>query len=105
MFLSFIPAWLACCLLYGTSTRQQVLSEPLPAMSSRGAACVLISLSVALLVNALPSVSALIVGLSLVCCLLPLITLISAYGRGYLIGATVLVGVSCVLFYLMGASA
>ena len=94
MFLSFIPAWLACCLLFGTSPRQTILNKPLPVISSRLIAVILLGAMLLQLFMNLPTVSALITGFALVCCFLPLITLISAYKKYYLVLASLVV---CVL--------
>jgi hypothetical protein len=94
MFLSFIPAWLACCLFFGTSQRQTFLKKPLPLLSSRIIGLILLWGMLLQLFIHLPTVSALITGFALVCCFLPLITLISAYKKYYLALASFLV---CVL--------
>lgn len=94
MFLSFIPAWLACCLFFGTSQRQTLLKKRLPVISSRLIAVILLGTMLLQLFMHLPTVSALITGFALVCCFLPLITLISAYKKYYLVLASFLV---CVL--------
>ncbi|MFT5815494.1 MAG: hypothetical protein ACI9VT_003267 [Psychroserpens sp.] len=94
MFLSFIPAWLACFLLFGTSQRQTVFVKPLPVIISRVVAVILLCAMLSQLFLYLPTVSALITGFALVCCFLPLITLISAYKKYYLVLASFLV---CVL--------
>jgi len=91
MFLSFIPAWLACCLLYGASSKQKIFNKPLPAKKSWFTALLLIGVVVAILLFTLPTVSALILSLSLVCCFLPLITLISAYKKQYLYLSTAVI--------------
>ena len=91
MFLSFIPAWFACCLLYGASPKQKILNKPLPFQKSWLTALLLIGLVVAILLFALPIVSALIMSLSLICCFLPLVTLISAYKRQYLYLSTAII--------------
>jgi len=105
MFLSFIPAWLGCCLLYGASPQQKILSQSLPTVSSRLGAALLIMLSGILLFNAMPLVSGLIAALTLVCCFLPLITLLAAYGRLYLKVATVVISVMSIVFYSLGGAA
>jgi hypothetical protein len=94
MFLSFIPAWMACCLFFGTSQRQTLLKKPLPVISSRVIAVILLGIMLLQLFMHLPTVSALITGFALICCFLPLITLISAYKKYYLVLASFLV---CVL--------
>ena len=91
MFLSFIPAWLACCLLYSASPKQKILKEALPTKISWLTAFILFGLMVFILFEYLPAVSALITGLSLICCFLPLITLISAYKKQYIYLATTVV--------------
>jgi hypothetical protein len=91
MFLSFIPAWMACCLFFGTSQRQTLLKKPLPMISSRVIAVILLATMLLQLFMHLPAVSALITGFALVCCFLPLITLISAYKKYYLVLASFLV--------------
>jgi hypothetical protein len=91
MFLSFIPAWMACCLFFGTSQRQTLLKKPLPMISSRVIAVILLATMLLQLFMHLPTVSALITGFALVCCFLPLITLISAYKKYYLVLASFLV--------------
>jgi len=101
MFLSFIPAWLACCFLYGSSQRQTLLKKPLPALPFRITAILLLWLMILQLFNHLPTVSALITGLSLVCCFLPLITLISAYKKQYLWLSSTLVFALSVTFTLI----
>ncbi|NRA62275.1 MAG: hypothetical protein HRU25_15535 [Psychrobium sp.] len=103
MFLSFVPAWLACCILYGSSRHQKILVKPLPAKMSALIAALFVVLSIYLLVSVLPTVSAFIVAFTLICCLLPLITLISAYGQQYLTCSTALVIVGCGSFELIGA--
>jgi hypothetical protein len=102
MFLSFIPAWLACCLFYGTSKRQTLLKNPLPALPSRITAIILLWIMLLQLFIHLPAVSALITGFALVCCFLPLITLISAYKKYYLLLASILIGVFSIAFSSMG---
>ena len=103
MFLSFIPAWLACCILFGTSQRQTVLKKPLPVKSSRVVVVILLCAMLLQLFAHLPTVSALITGFALVCCFLPLITLISAYKKYYLVLASVFVCVVSIAFSIMGA--
>jgi hypothetical protein len=102
MFLSFIPAWLACCLLYSTSKNQHFFKEPLPAVPTRLTAIILMWIMVVLLFQVLPSISALITGFSLICCFLPLVTLIAAYKKHYLYLTSVLVCLFSVMFTLMG---
>jgi len=51
----------------------------------------LLGLMFTILIMHLPTVSALITGLSLVCCFLPLVTLISAYKKYYLHLSSVLI--------------
>jgi hypothetical protein len=104
MFLSFIPAWLACCLFYGTSQRQTVLKKPLAALPYRVTATMLLWLMLLQLFMYLPTVSALITGFSLVCCFLPLITLISAYKKYYLLLTSVLVCLFSIVFSAVGGS-
>jgi hypothetical protein len=104
MFLSFIPAWLACCLFYGTSQRQTVLKKPLAALPYRVTATMLLWLMLLQLFMYLPTVSALIKGFSLVCCFLPLITLISAYKKYYLLLTSVLVCLFSIVFSAVGGS-
>ena len=94
MFLSFIPAWLACCLFFGTSQRQTLLKKPLPVISSRIIAVILLGAMLLQLFMHLPTVSALITGFALVCCFLPVVTLVSAYKKYYLVLASLVV---CVL--------
>ena len=84
MFLSFIPAWFACCLWYGSSSKQTFLKKSLPIFASRITVVVLLVVMLLILFKHLPTTSALITGLSLVCCFLPLVTLISAYKKYYL---------------------
>lgn len=84
MFLSFIPAWLACFIWYGTSSRQTFLKKSLPKLVSSITVVILLLLMLVILLQHLPTVSALITGFSLVCCFLPLVTLISAYKKYYL---------------------
>lgn len=84
MFLSFIPAWLACLIWYGTSSRQTFLKKSLPKLVSSPTVVILLSLMLFILLQHLPTTSALITALSLVCCFLPLVTLISAYKKYYL---------------------
>jgi hypothetical protein len=102
MFLSFIPAWVACCLFYGTSQRQALLKKPLPALSFRITAILLLWVMLLQLFRHLPTVSALITGFSLVCCFLPLVTLISAYKKQYLWLTSVLVFALSVSFTVIG---
>ncbi len=103
MFLSFIPAWMACCLFFGTSQRQTLLKKTLPVISSRVIAVILLATMLLQLLMHLPTVSALITGFALVCCFLPLITLISAYKKYYLVLASFLVcALSIVLSVLEG---
>jgi len=101
MFLSFIPAWLACCLLFGTSQRQTLLNKPLPVISSRLIAVILLGAMLLQLFMHLPIVSALITGFAVVCCFLPLVTLISAYKKYYLVLASFLVCVLSIAFSVM----
>jgi len=84
MFLSFIPAWLACLIWYGSSSKQKLLKKSLPILVSSITVLMLLGLMFTILIMHLPTVSALITGLSLVCCFLPLVTLISAYKKYYL---------------------
>ncbi|WP_057830024.1 hypothetical protein [Colwellia sp. TT2012] len=84
MFLSFIPAWFACCILYGSSSKQKVFKKSLPILVSRVTVVILLALMLIILLQHLPTVSALITALSLLCCFLPLVTLISAYKKYYL---------------------
>lgn len=102
MFLSLIPAWLACCLFYGTNQRQTLLNKPLPALSFRITAILLLFVMLFQLFRHLPTVSALITGLSLVCCFLPLITLVSAYKNQYLWLTSTLVFVLSISFAVIG---
>lgn len=76
--------------------------QPLPAMLSKAGAGVLIVIMTSLLLTSLPTVSGLILALTLVCCLLPLITLIGAYGRSHLLVATMVVTSTSVCCYLLG---
>jgi hypothetical protein len=102
MFLSFIPAWLACCLFFGTSQRQTLLKKSLPVLSSRVIGVILLWGMLLQLFVHLPTVSALITGFALVCCFLPLITLISAYKKYYLVLASFLVCLLSIVFSFMG---
>ena len=104
MFLSFIPAWLACCLFFGTSQRQTLSKKTLPVISSRVIAVILLGVMLLQLFMNLPMVSALITGFALVCCFLPLITLISAYKKYYLVLASFLVCVLSIVFSVMEGS-
>ena len=104
MFLSFIPAWLACCLFYGTSQRQTLLKKPLSVVPSRITAIILLWIMLLQLALHLPTVSAFITGFALVCCFLPLITLISAYKKYYLVLTSALVCVLSIMFFVMGAN-
>lgn len=105
MFLSLIPAWLACCLFFGTSQRQTLLKKTLPIISSQVIAVILLGIMLLQLFMHLPTVSALITGFALICCFLPLITLISAYKKYYLVLASFLVcALSIVLFVFEGGS-
>ncbi len=101
MFLSFIPAWLACCLFFSTSQRQTLLKKPLPVISGRIIAVILFGAVLLQLTMHLPMVSALITGFALVCCFLPLITLISAYKNYYLVLASFLVCVFSIAVTVM----
>ena len=105
MFLSVIPGWLACCLLYGSSDKQQVWRQPLPAMLTKIVGGILIAVMTSLLLVSLPTISGLILALSMVCCLLPLITLVGAYGRSHLLVATMIVTSTSLVFYLLGGTA
>jgi hypothetical protein len=98
MFLSLLPAWVACCLFYGTSQRQTLLKKPLSVIPFRITAILLLWVMLLKLFVHLPTVSALITGLSLVCCFLPLVTLISAYKNQYLWLTTVFVFILSVSF-------
>jgi len=104
MFLSFIPAWLACCCLYGSSQRQTLLKESLPALPLRIMAIILLCMMLVALLNHLPTASALITGLSLVCCFLPLVTLISAYKKQYIWLTTTLVFALSIAFTVIGGN-
>jgi len=104
MFLSFIPAWLACCLFYGSSQRQTLLNKTLPAVPSRITAIILLWIMLLQLIMHLPTVSAFITGLALVCCFLPLITLISAYKKYYLVLTSVLVCLLSITFFVIGVN-
>ena len=84
MLLSFIPAWFACFIWYGSSPKQTFLKNSLPMLISRITVAVLLGLMLFILFKHLPTVSALITGLSLVCCFLPLVTLIASYKKYYL---------------------
>ncbi len=83
MFLSFIPAWFACCLIYGSSKRQLLFTKPLAIKPAILTAVILLIITQSILFKALPMPSAWITGLALVCCFLPLVTLISAYKKFY----------------------
>lgn len=102
MFLSFIPAWLACCILFGTSQRQSVFKKKLPVLPSRIIGVILLCAMFLQLFLYLPTIAALITGFALMCCFLPLITLISAYKKYYLGLASFLVGVLSITFSVMG---
>ncbi|MFT5757849.1 MAG: hypothetical protein ACI9LM_002585 [Alteromonadaceae bacterium] len=102
MFLSFIPVWLACCLFYCTSKRQTLLKKPLAALPYRVIATILLSVMLLQLFKYLPTVSALVTGLSLMCCFLTLITLISAYEKYYLLLTSALVCVLSIAFSMIG---
>jgi magnesium-transporting ATPase (P-type) len=91
MLLSFIPAWLACAILYGTSAKQKILPRKLPLLPSLVAIMVLLFLAQIILAQYLPVITVIIVVFSLVCCFLPIITLISAYKNRYLLMSTGLV--------------
>ena len=91
MLLSFIPAWLACAILYGTSSKQKVLTRKLPLLPSLVAIIVLLFLSKIILAQYLPVITLTIVVFSLVCCFLPVITLIGAYKNRYLLMGTGLI--------------
>lgn len=91
MLLSFIPAWLACAILYGTSAKQKILPRKLPLLPSLVAIMVLLFLAQIILAQYLPVITVIIVAFSLVCCFLPVITLIGAYKNRYLLMSTGLV--------------
>lgn len=91
MLLSFIPAWLACVILYGTSAKQKVLPRKLPLLPSLVAIIVLLFLAKIILAQYLPAITVIIVVFSLVCCFLPVITLIGAYENRYLLMSTGLI--------------
>lgn len=91
MLLSFIPAWLACAILYGTSAKQKILPRKLPLLPSLVAIMVLLFLAQIILAQYLPVITVFIVAFSLVCCFLPVITLIGAYKNRYLLMSTGLV--------------
>ncbi len=98
MFLSFIPAWFACCILYGASKRQVLFNRPLPVKPAISIALILLLLMQTILLNELPNPSAWITGLALICCLLPLVTLISAYKKYYFFFSSILVCLLAVSF-------
>jgi len=102
MFLSFIPAWLACCLIYGTSQRQMLFKSPLLVIPSLITAAILLWLMLLQLFVHLPTISAWITGFTLVCCFLPLITLISAYKKYYLLLTSTLICVLSIVFSMIG---
>ncbi len=102
MFLSFIPAWMACCLFYGTSRHQKFFKKCLPVLPARITAVILLWIMTVILFHFLPSVSALITGFSLICCFLPLITLIAAYQKYYLYLSSGLVCIFAVVFSAFG---
>ena len=91
MLLSFIPAWLACAILYGTSAKQKILLRKLPLLPSLVAIMVLLFLAKMILAQYLPVITVIIVAFSLVCCFLPVITLIGAYKNRYLLMSTGLI--------------
>jgi hypothetical protein len=91
MLLSFIPAWLACTILYGTSSKQKVLPKKLPLLFSILASLILLLLAMIILAQYLPVITVTIVVFSLVCCFLPVITLIGAYKNRYILISTGLI--------------
>lgn len=104
MLLSFIPAWIACCFLYGSSRRQTLLKKSLPVQSFRVIATLLLWVMLLQLFDYLPTVSALITGLSLVCCFLPLVTLISAYKKQYMWLTSMLIFILSIALTVIGGS-
>ncbi len=98
MFLSFIPAWFACCLIYGSSKRQLLFNRPLAIKPTILSAFILLIIMQSILFKALPTPSAWITGLALVCCFLPLVTLISAYRKFYFCVSSIIVCVVALLF-------
>ncbi len=60
------------------------------------------ALMLAILLQHLPTVSALISALSLICCFLPLVTLIAAYKKQYLYLTSGLIGVFAFTSLLFG---
>lgn len=81
MFLSFIPAWIAALLLYGGSKRQRLFEKSLPKHQVIVFALILMALSLNFVMQNFPTVSALLAVLGLVCCFLPAVTIVSAYGK------------------------
>jgi hypothetical protein len=98
MFLSFIPAWFACCLIYGASKRQVLFNRPLAVKPAILVALLLLLVMQSILFKELPMTSATITGLALVCCFLPLVTLINAYKKYYFCLSSILVCLLALLF-------
>ena len=104
MFLSFIPAWFACCLLYGSSSKQRFFKSSLPKAPARIISLVLVVCMLLILNHYLPNIAAIITGVALICCFLPLVTLIAAYKRFYLGLSSVVICLLPLVFFWIGGN-
>ena len=103
-FFSFIPAWIACGLLYGSSKRQGLFAKPINKTIALLMSLILLSISVWLISYRFPVTSAMLAGLMLIMTFLPLLTIVSAYGRQKIINLTGVICLSSVFFgYVNGA--
>ena len=91
-FLSLLAGWWTCCLLYGASQRQRLFANPLPRPLVFIIAPALLAFVALLLAERYTTVGALLIALTMLCALLPLVTLASAYGRQYIVAVTLGLG-------------
>jgi len=102
MYLTFLPAWLACLVLYGSSEKQQLFKHPLSRSKVLIISGALVVVSFAIIFQSYPLSSSLLATLALICCFLPAVTLLSAYGRKAILIVTTNLGLFCVLMMLLG---
>ena len=81
MYLAYIPIMLACVVLYCASDKQLLLRNSLPRRASLLISSILLLLAIYMISASFPLISSVIASVGLVCCLLPLVTISSAYGK------------------------
>ena len=81
MFLSFVPILIACLALYCSSNKQKLLRHSLSRKVALVVAALLFALSIVIMSQRVPLISAMIAAIGLFCCFLPLLTIASAYGK------------------------